>query len=67
MIVSFHESYSEFTKFQGWLRQFFTVSTFEFNSFIIDLTVGAPGRPLTFRALAEHILSINSKPKWSYE
>lgn len=63
VIVSFHESYSEFTKFQGWLRQFSQISTFELNSFIIDLTVGAPARPLTFKTLAAHMLSINGKTK----
>jgi hypothetical protein len=67
VIVSFHESYSEFKKFQGWLRQFSHISTFELNSFIIDLTVGAPARPLTFRTLAAHMLSVNSKTKQSDE
>jgi DNA-binding Lrp family transcriptional regulator len=61
IVVSFHETYSEFTKFQSWLRQFSAISTYELNTFVIDLKEEFQIRYLTFKTLAKHILSTHSE------
>jgi hypothetical protein len=63
LVVSFHETYSEFTRFQSWLRQFSPVSTYELNTFIIDLKDEFQIRYLTFKTLAKHILSTHKEPE----
>jgi DNA-binding Lrp family transcriptional regulator len=63
LVVSFHQTYSEFTKFQSWLRQFSPISTYELNTFIIDLKDEVHIRYLTFKTLAKHMLSIHSETK----
>jgi DNA-binding Lrp family transcriptional regulator len=63
MVVSFHQTYSDFTKFRDWLRQFYRISTYDLNTFILDLKDEVHYRYLTFKTLAEHLLSIYSETK----
>lgn len=61
MVISFHDTYSDFMKFQSWLRQFSMISTYELSTFIIDLKDKVHLRYLTFKTLAEHILPTHSQ------
>ena len=63
IVVSFHDTYSDYTKFQSWLRQFSPISTYGLSTFIIDLKDEFQIRSLTFKTLAKHILSIHGASK----
>jgi DNA-binding Lrp family transcriptional regulator len=56
VVVSFHENYSEYTKFLDWLKQFSSSSKYALHHFIIDLDDEVHYRYLTFSTLADHFL-----------
>lgn len=56
VVISFHESYTEYTKFLDWMKQFSSFSEFSLHHFIIDLDSKIHLRYLTFSTLAEHFL-----------
>jgi DNA-binding Lrp family transcriptional regulator len=56
VVISFHESYSDYRKFIEWLNQFSSSSKYSLRHFIIDLDDKIHLRYLTFSTLAEHFL-----------
>jgi DNA-binding Lrp family transcriptional regulator len=58
VVVSLHEDYSDYMKFQGWLKQFSPSSTYQLHSFIVDLDDKIHYRYLTFSTLAKHLLEM---------
>jgi len=63
IVVSFHETYSEYLKFLSWLKQFSAISAYDLHTFIIDLAskTNTHFRPLTFQTLANYLLSKTKK------
>jgi DNA-binding Lrp family transcriptional regulator len=58
VVVSLHESYSDYMEFQRWLRQFGSLCDYELHNFIIDLDDKVHYRYLTFSTLAKHLLKM---------
>lgn len=56
VVISLHESYTEYQKFLEWLQQFSSSSKYILHHFIIDLDDKVHFRYLTFSTLAEHLL-----------
>jgi DNA-binding Lrp family transcriptional regulator len=56
VVISFHETYTEYQKFLDWMRQFSSSSSYTLHHFIIDLDDKIHYRYLTFSTLAEHFL-----------
>ena len=54
VVISFHETYSEYKKFLEWLNQFSASTNYALHHFIIDLDDKMHLRYLTFSTLAEH-------------
>jgi len=62
VIVSFHEDYSSYTNFRKRIRDcLLEVSKIE--DFLISLDIEDRYRPLTFAALAQHLLMLGKKTK----
>jgi DNA-binding Lrp family transcriptional regulator len=61
VVISLHESYSNFVAFQQWLKQFGSLSNYELHHFIIDLDDEVHYRYLTFSTLAKHLLEMKEK------
>jgi len=58
VFISYHEDYSSHVKFTKWLRQFDFLELEESGSFLINLEDKVRYRPLTFSALANHVLQM---------
>jgi DNA-binding Lrp family transcriptional regulator len=58
VLVSYHEDYSSYAKFVEWMRQFEFLELKEIRSFLVNLEDEVRYRPLTFSALASHILQM---------
>lgn len=56
VVISLHESYSDYVEFKRWLKQFASFSSFELQNFIIDLDDKIHYRYLTFSTLADYLL-----------
>ncbi len=65
VVVSFHENYSGYTEFLKWLRRSEGFEISETDSYIVSLADPVRYRPLTFRTLAQHILTLTSEKKGS--
>jgi DNA-binding Lrp family transcriptional regulator len=61
VVISLHESYSDYIEFQKWLKQFGSLSNYELHDFIIDLADKVHYRYLTFSTIAEHVLELMEK------
>jgi DNA-binding Lrp family transcriptional regulator len=58
VFITYHEDYSSHVKFIMWLRQFDFLTIEEIESFLISLEDKVRYRPLTFSALATHVLQM---------
>jgi len=63
VVISLHKDYSDYVKFQRWMKQFESSSKFELHNFIIDLDDKVHYRYLTFSTLAEHFLKMQVSNK----
>jgi len=61
VVISLHESYSDFVEFQQWLHQFGSLSKYGLDHFIIDLDDKVHYRYLTFSTIAKHLLEMKEK------
>ena len=61
VVISFHQTYSDFVEFQKWLKQFGSLSKYGLHHFIIDLDDKVHYRYLTFSTLAKHLMQIKEK------
>jgi DNA-binding Lrp family transcriptional regulator len=57
VIITYHKNYSSHVKFIEWLRQF-DLTTEEVRGFLVSLEDKVRYRPLTFLAMAEHVLQL---------
>jgi len=58
VIVSFYEDYSDFEKYRGVLKQYSFLELSAIDTFLINLDDEVRYRPLTFAALAQHLLKL---------
>jgi DNA-binding Lrp family transcriptional regulator len=63
VLVTYHEDYSSHLKFVAWLRQSDFLAIEEVRSFLVSLEDKVRYRPLTFSALAEHVLQMKENRK----
>ena len=61
VVISLHQSYSDFIEFQHWLKQFGSLSKYGLHHFIIDLDDKIHYRYLTFSTVAKHLLEMKEK------
>jgi len=61
VVISLHESYSDYMEFQRWLKQFGSLSKYELHHFIIDLDDRLHYRYFTLSTLAKHLLQLNGR------
>jgi len=57
VVISYHRNYSSYRKLRKWLEQFTFLDVDRIDSFLIDLSDKVRYRPLTFRALAQDLLT----------
>jgi hypothetical protein len=57
VVVSYHREYASYKKLRKWLEQFAFLDVDRIDSFLIDLNDKIRYRPLTFKALAQHLLT----------
>jgi RNA recognition motif-containing protein len=55
IFMSYHESYSDYTKLVDWFRQFKFLEVGEIRSFIVNLEDEIRYHPLDFSTLANHL------------
>jgi len=63
VIISFHEDYSSYTNFRKRIRDHCLLAVSKIENFLISLDVEDRYRPLTFAALAQHLLMLGKKDK----
>jgi len=63
VIVAFYEDYVAYSKHMDVLKQYSFLETSEIESFLISLKDTVRYRPLTFKALAEHLLTWKQNKK----
>jgi len=63
VIVAFYEDYVAYSKHMDILKQYSLLETSEIESFLISLKDTVRYRPLTFKALAEHLLTWKQNKK----
>jgi len=63
VIVAFYEDYVAYSKHMDILKQYSFLETSEIESFLISLKDTVRYRPLTFKALAEHLLTWKQNKK----
>ena len=63
VIVSFHEEYSSYVRFRKRIRDHCLLEVSKIEDFLISLDVEDRYRPLTFAALAQHLLMLGKKTK----
>ncbi len=61
VFITYHEDYSSHVKFVKWLRQFDFLKLEEVRNFLVSLDDEVRYRPLTFSALANHVLQMRGK------
>jgi DNA-binding Lrp family transcriptional regulator len=61
VVISLHKSYSDYSNFQNWMKQFIPQSRFVLHSFLIDLNDKIHYRYLTFSTLARHLLEMQKQ------
>jgi DNA-binding Lrp family transcriptional regulator len=63
VIIAFYEDYVAYLKYMDILKQYRFLETSETESFLISLKDPIRYRPLTFKALAEHLLMLKQNKK----
>jgi DNA-binding Lrp family transcriptional regulator len=63
VFISYHKTYSSYTKTMAWLRQFNFLELDKTESFLINLHDETRYRPLSFATLGKHLLTMNAKGK----
>ena len=58
VFITYHKDYSSHVKFIAWLRQFDFLTIEDIRNFLISLEDTVRYRPLTFSALANHVLQM---------
>lgn len=61
VLVSFHKSYSDYSKLIGRMKEYPFVDTSATLSFLVDLNDKIQYRPFTFSTLAKHLLSMQNR------
>jgi len=61
VVVSYHRNYTGYRKLRKWLEQFTFLDVDRIDSFLIDLNDKVRYRPLTFKALAQHLLTLENE------
>ncbi len=61
VVISLHKSYSDYSNFQNWMKQFIPQSKFVLHSFLIDLNDKIHYRYLTFSTLARYLLEMQKQ------
>jgi DNA-binding Lrp family transcriptional regulator len=61
VVISLHRSYSDYSDFLNWMKQFIPQSKFVLRSFLIDLNDKIHYRYLTFSTLARHLLEMQKQ------
>jgi len=57
VVISYHQNYTSYKKLRKWLEQFAFLDIDRIDSFMIDLNDKVRYRPLTFKALAQDLLT----------
>jgi DNA-binding Lrp family transcriptional regulator len=57
VVISYHIDYASYMKLRKWLERFAFLDIDRVDSFLIDLNDKIRYRPLTFKALAQHLLT----------
>ena len=57
VVISYHQNYTSYKKLRKWLEQFAFLDIDRIDSFLIDLNDKVRYRPLTFKALAQDLLT----------
>jgi DNA-binding Lrp family transcriptional regulator len=57
VVISYHRNYTSYKKLRKWLEQFAFLDIDRIDSFLIDLNDKVRYRPLTFKALAQDLLT----------
>ena len=63
VFISYHKDYASYTKTMGWLKQFDFLELERNESFLINLHDEVRYRPLNFKTLGKHLLTMNAKEK----
>ncbi len=63
IIVSFHTDYDHYVNFREYLRQFDFLEATSIESFLVNLKDEIRYRPLGFRTLAKHLLTVKEGKK----
>lgn len=61
IMISVHRDYNSFVELTNWAQQFYSLELGEIDSFFIDLDDKVRYLPLTFSALAKHLLVLAEK------
>ncbi len=57
VVISYHRNYSSYKRLRKWLEHFAFLDVDRIESFLIDLNDKVRYRPLTFKALAQHLVT----------
>jgi DNA-binding Lrp family transcriptional regulator len=57
VVISYHRNYSSYKRLRKWLEHFAFLDVDRIDSFLIDLNDKVRYRPITFKALAQHLLT----------
>jgi DNA-binding Lrp family transcriptional regulator len=61
VFITYHENYTSYLKFTDWLKRFDFLEMSGISSFLVDLKDEVRYAPLTFAALANHILQMKEE------
>ena len=61
VVVSYHRDYASHKRLRKWLENFTFLDVDRIDSFLIDLNDKVRYRPLTFKALAQHLLTTENE------
>jgi hypothetical protein len=57
ILISFHQSYTEYLKLQNQMKEHPFIDGSRLNSFLVDMNDGVHYRPLTLSTIANHLLT----------
>ncbi len=57
VVISYHRNYSSYKRLRKWLEHFAFLDVDRIESFLIDLNDKVRYRPITFKALAQHLVT----------
>ncbi len=61
VVVSYHRDYASYKRLRKWLENFAFLDVDRIDSFLIDLNDKVRYRPLTFKAIAQHLLTTENE------